>query len=101
MIVPSIQDNLPNTVMESISCGTPVVAFDVGGIHDMIDHQKNGYLAIPFDTTDLAHGIKWVLEDNVRWRKLSENARTKAINEFDIIKIAEKYKDLYEDILKS
>jgi len=101
MIVPSIQDNLPNTVMESISCGTPVVAFDVGGIHDMIDHQKNGYLVKPFDTTDLAHGIKWVLEDNVRWRKLSENARTKAINEFDIIKIAEKYKDLYEDILKS
>lgn len=101
MIVPSIQDNLPNTIMESISCGTPVVAFDVGGIHDMIDHQKNGYLAIPFDTTDLAHGIKWVLEDNIRWKKLSENARTKAINEFDIIKIAEKYKDLYEDILKS
>lgn len=100
MIVPSIQDNLPNTIMESISCGTPVVAFDVGGIHDMIDHQKNGYLAILFDTTDLAHGIKWVLEDNIRWRKLSENARLTVVNKFDIIKVAKRYENLYKDILK-
>jgi glycosyltransferase involved in cell wall biosynthesis len=101
MIVPSIQDNLPNTIMESISCGTPVVAFDVGGIHDMIDHQKNGYLVKPFDTTDLAHGIKWVLEDNIRWRKLSENARLTVINKFDIIKVAKRYENLYKDILKN
>lgn len=101
MIVPSIQDNLPNTIVESISCGTPVVAFDVGGIHDMIEHQKNGYLAKPFDTTDLAHGIKWVLEDNIKWRKLSENARVTVINKFDIIKVAKRYENLYMDILKN
>ncbi|MBA7568028.1 putative teichuronic acid biosynthesis glycosyltransferase TuaC [subsurface metagenome] len=101
MIVPSIQDNLPNTVMESISCGTPVVAFNIGGIHDMIDHQKNGYLAKPFDAADLAYGIKWVLEDDKRWRKLSENAREKVKNEFDIVKVAKRYVDLYKNALKS
>jgi len=101
MIVPSIQDNLPNTIMESIACGTPVVAFNIGGIHDMIEHQKNGYLAKPFNTGDLAYGIKWVLEDNVRWRKLSESAREKVIKEFDIVKIAKIYENLYKDILRN
>lgn len=100
MIVPSIQDNLPNTIMESISCGTLIVAFDVEGIHDMIDHQKNGYLAKSFDTTDLAHGIKWVLEDNIRWRKLSEYARLTVMKKFNIIKVTKRYENLYKDILK-
>lgn len=101
MIVPSIQDNLPNTIMESLACGTPVVAFNIGGIPDMIEHQKNGYLAKPFDTTDLANGIEWVLEDNSRWEKLSENAREKVIKEFDIVKIAKRYTDLYKDVLEN
>lgn len=100
MIVPSIQDNLPNTIMESLACGAPVVAFDVGGIPDMIDHQKNGYLAKSFDTEDLARGIKWVLEDNTKLKELSKNARLTAMNKFDIIKVAKRYKNLYEDILK-
>jgi glycosyltransferase involved in cell wall biosynthesis len=100
-IIPSIQENLPNTVMESLACGTPVVAFDVGGIGDMIVHQKNGYLVNPFDTGDLAYGIKWVLEDNIRWGKLSENARKKVVNEFDIVKVAKRYEDLYKDILRN
>ena len=101
MIVPSMQDNLPNTVMESLACGTPVVAFNIGGIPDMIEHQKNSYLAIPFKTEDLAYGIKWVLEDDGRRKKLSENAREKVIKEFDIVKIAKRYEDLYEDVLKT
>ena len=98
MIVPSIQDNLPNTIMESIACGTPVVAFNIGGIHDMIEHQKNGYLAKPFDTGDLAYGIKWVLEDDIRRKQLSRNAREKVVQEFDIVKVAKKYEDLYKDV---
>ena len=100
-IVPSIQENLPNTVMESLACGTPVVAFDVGGIGDMIVHQKNGYLVNLFDTGDFAYGIKWVLEDNSRWKKLSENAREKVVNQFDIVKVAKRYEDLYKDILRN
>ena len=100
-IIPSIQENLPNTIMESLACGIPVVAFNIGGIHDMIEHQKNGYLAKPFDTTDLAYGIKWVLEDDTRLKELSENAREKVINEFDIIKVAKRYEDLYKNILRN
>ncbi|MHC2995802.1 MAG: glycosyltransferase family 4 protein [Candidatus Atribacteria bacterium] len=101
MIVPSIQDNLPNTIMESLACGSPVIAFNVGGISDMIDHQTNGYLAKPFDTGDLAYGIKWVLEDNIRRKLLSQNARKKVVNEFDIVKVAKRYIDLYKDVIKN
>ena len=98
MISPSIQDNLPNTIMESLACGTPVVAFNIGGIHDMIEHQKNGYLAKPFNTGDLTYGIKWVLEDDIRRKQLSQNAREKVVQEFDIVKVAKKYEDLYKDV---
>lgn len=61
-VVPSRQDNLPNLVLESIACGTPVVAFDIGGMPDMIQHKYNGYLAEAFDTDDLAKGIAEVLD---------------------------------------
>ena len=58
-VAPSLQENLANTVMESLACGTPVVAFKIGGMSDMIVHLKNGYLAREFDSNDLAEGIKF------------------------------------------
>lgn len=101
MIVPSIQEAFGQTASESLACGTPVVAFGNTGLLDIVDHQKNGYLAKPFDTTDLACGIKWVLEDDKRREQLCRNAREKVINEFDIVKVARRYEDLYEDILRN
>jgi glycosyltransferase involved in cell wall biosynthesis len=99
MIAPSIQENLSNAIMESLSCGTPVVRFNVGGNNDMIEHQKNGYLAKPFDSNDLAKGIEWVLEDEQRHQKLSLVAREKVIEKFDSKKIAKQYIELYQTLL--
>lgn len=99
MVTPSLQDNLPNTVVESLSCGTPVVAFDVGGMPDMLDHKRNGYLVKPFDTNDLAVGIDWVLSDDNRHKELCIKAREKAVACFDIEKVAVQYADLYESIV--
>jgi glycosyltransferase involved in cell wall biosynthesis len=62
-VLPSLGDNLPNTIMEAMACGVPSVAFRVGGIPEMIDHQKNGYLAKYRDADDLAAGIHWVLDE--------------------------------------
>ncbi len=101
MIIPSIQEAFGQTASESMSCGTPVVAFGTTGLLDIVDHQINGYLAEPFDTTDLAYGIKWVLEDSIRWKQLNQNAREKVIKEFDIIKVAKRYIDLYKDVIKN
>lgn len=64
-VVPSLADNQPTTVMESLLCGTPVIGFDIGGIPDMIVHKKNGYLAKYKDPSDLANGIKYCIENKI------------------------------------
>ena len=98
-VAPSLEDNLPNTVLESLACGTPVVAFDIGGMQDMIDHKKNGYLAKAYEPEDLARGIDWMLSDEVIREALSREARLKAEKEFDINLLAQKYLDLYKAVL--
>lgn len=98
-IIPSRQDNLPNTVVEALACGTPCVAFRVGGMPDMIDHQVNGYLAEPFDTKDLARGIQWVLRDSDRHAGLCSAARKKAEQHYGYQQVCRQYSRLYEEVL--
>jgi glycosyltransferase involved in cell wall biosynthesis len=62
LVAPSLMDNLPYTIFESLSCGTPVTAFNIGGIPDLIQHKVNGYLAEYKDAQDLANGISYCLE---------------------------------------
>jgi glycosyltransferase involved in cell wall biosynthesis len=99
VVVPSIQENLSNSVMEALACGTPCVAFDIGGMPDLIEHQRNGYLARPFEAADLARGMQWVLDGQERWRSLSTRARHKVETEFDLRVIARRYHALYTDVL--
>ncbi|PZV15276.1 MAG: glycosyl transferase [Pseudanabaena sp.] len=100
-VAPSLQDNLANTVLEAIACGLPVVAFDIGGMSDMITHQQNGYLAKPFDTDEFAHGISWILEDGALRQYLSNHAREKAEREFSQELQAKRYAQLFEEIIAS
>ncbi|MGA1863049.1 glycosyltransferase [Deferribacter thermophilus] len=93
-----LQENLSNAIMESLACATPVVAFDVGGNCDMIEHKQNGYLAKPFDTDDLAYGIDWVLNYQ-NYDELCKNAREKVLREFDSKVVAKKYIELYEKVI--
>ena len=60
-VLPSLQDNLPNTLLEALACGVPGIAFDVGGVGDLARHKHNGYLAKAKDADDLRRGIDWVL----------------------------------------
>ena len=100
VVTPSIQENLSNTVMESLACGTPVVAFDIGGMPDMIDHKINGYLATPFEPNDLADGMMWVLENEIRREMLSERARQTAEVRYALDTVVKDYLALYQSILK-
>ena len=100
-VAPSVYDNLPNTVMEAGACGIPSVAFNIGGLPDMIDHCSNGYLAKPYETEDLARGIAWVLEDPDRHQKLCRSARLKVEEKFTLQLQARAYKNLYEEILQA
>lgn len=97
-VAPSVQDNLPNTIMESLACGTPSVAFNIGGMSDMIVHKENGYLAKPFNTDDLARGIEWVVKQDQRQKVLCENSRKYVEKNFELKYIAKKYTDLYYQI---
>ncbi|WP_404297313.1 glycosyltransferase family 4 protein [Halomonas sp.] len=100
MLVPSLQENLSNAIMESLSCGTPVVGFNIGGNADMVDHQQNGYLAKAFDIEDLARGMEWVLQHSSP-KVLSEAARKKILDHFEQSLVANRYIDLYKKILSS
>ena len=62
-VLPSLEDNLPNTIMEAMACGVPCVGFKTGGIPEEIDHKKTGYVAQQRDAADLAQGIRWVLDE--------------------------------------
>lgn len=95
-IVPSLAENLSNAIMESLSCGTPVVAFDVGGNSDMITHKQNGYLAK--DTIDLKNGILWCIQNQLY---LSQNARVSIVERFNYDLIAKKYIEEYRRILQN
>ncbi|WP_075589780.1 glycosyltransferase [Labilibacter marinus] len=99
-VVPSLQENLSNLIMESLSCGTPVVAFKIGGNGDMIQHQKNGYLAEDKNVTDLAKGIEYCTIDEYQ-EALSNSARQNVLDHFNIRDIAPKYIDLYQSIIKN
>ncbi|QKJ31549.1 glycosyltransferase [Mucilaginibacter mali] len=98
-VTPAIEDNLPNTVMEALSCGTPVVAFNTGGIPDMVDHMQNGYLAEYKSGADFAAGIRFVL-DNPLASVLATNARNKVLVNFSNEIVAEKYTELYRSLLE-
>ncbi len=99
MVVPSLQENLSNAIMESLACGTPVVAFDIGGNRDLIEHKHNGYLVEPLNPTNLAEGICWVLYSS-EYAVISKNAREKVLKCFDSKVVAQQYIDLYRNILK-
>lgn len=99
-VAPSVQDNLPNTIMEALACGTPCVAFKIGGMSEMIEHEQNGYLAHPFDIEDLAQGIAWILENTERYQKLCDRAREKVEQEFTLELQAQKYISLYKEIIR-
>jgi glycosyltransferase involved in cell wall biosynthesis len=98
MVIPSRKDNLPNTGVEALSCGIPVVAFNTSGLPDIVEHKKTGYLANPFEPEDLAAGVCWVLDasDNLN---LARNARNKVLSTFAAHRIAAEYIKLYDKIL--
>lgn len=98
--IPSLEDNLPNTIAEAQACGRPCVGFRVGGIPEMIDHQENGYIAEYRNAKDFAQGIYWVLQE-ADSEILSQKARKKAITAYGEDSVAKQYIQLYGEALKN
>ena len=97
-IAPSLEDNLPYTVMESLACATPVVAFKTGGIPDMVKHLENGYLAEYKSAEDLATGIEWLYHDE-NAPDIQKEARRTILIQFSEAVIAEKHLLLYQSLI--
>ncbi len=101
VVVPSIQDNLPNMAVEAFACGRPCVGFAVGGLPEIVADGVNGRLARPSDVVDLAASIAWVLEDDGRRQTLGREARRKAEQTFDLRTVARRYAELYHEVVQS
>lgn len=99
-VAPSLEDNLPNTVMESLSCGTPVAAFNIGGMSDMIEHKVNGYLARPFEIEDLSNGIIWLLQEKWAGKNFQTAARNVVLRKFTPEIVSKKYIQVYNSSLQ-
>lgn len=89
-VAPSLADNLPYTILESLSCGTSVTAFNIGGIPELIEHKSNGYLAEYRNSEDLARGIAFCLEESITGYRLME---------FDPVTVMNKHRELIKSVL--
>lgn len=96
-VIPSLEENLPNMIMEAMACGVPCVGFNVGGIPEMIDHLHNGYVARYKSSEDFANGIHWILTEPT-YAELSEQACRKVLGNYSERIIAKKYTDIYNKI---
>lgn len=97
-VIPSLEDNLPNTVMEALACGTPVAGFATGGIPEMAGHLEQGYIAPQRDSQALADGIYWILQ-RADISVLRRQAREKVEAEYARPVVAAKYMKVYEEVL--
>ena len=97
-VLPSLSENLPNTIMEAMACGVPCVGFRVGGIPEEIDHKKNGYVAQYCDTGDLACGLHWVLCE-ADYAELSRQAVRKVAHSYSQQSVAVRYIEVYQQAL--
>ncbi|GAA4883851.1 hypothetical protein GCM10023311_02650 [Flaviramulus aquimarinus] len=96
-VIPSLMDNLPNTVLESLMCGTPVIGFAVGGITDMVQNEINGYLVNTINSEALKNTLLKFLNNDVVFN--SSEIRSKAIENYDLMLQANRYINLYKSIL--
>ena len=97
-VLPSLSENLPNTIMEAMACGVPCVGFRVGGIPEEIDHKHNGYVAEYRDAHDLARGIRWILSE-ADYHQLSQDAVRKVAHSYSQQSVAISYLDVYHQAM--
>lgn len=98
-VLPSLEDNMPTSLLEPLACGKPLVGTDIGGIAPMIKNSWNGFLVEPANEKQLAEKIKYLLDHPEKWEEMGKNSRRLAEEEFDWKKIVEKNLKVYEEVV--
>lgn len=96
LLVASKSENFPYVILEALSCGTPAVAFRVGGIPELITHKNNGYLVSPYDLSEYADGINFIFK--IGKRSMHKACVTKAV-QLESPEIAKKYINLFQKLI--
>jgi glycosyltransferase involved in cell wall biosynthesis len=98
-VVPSLYDNSPNTILEAMACGVPVVAFETGGIPDMIRQDVTGLLTSRYDVAGLKASIKDLIQHPDKRQAMGKKSREIALQEYPLPLQARRYADLYKSLL--
>lgn len=101
IVIPSLEDNLPNVALEALFCRSPILAFDIGGMRDIVEHAKNGWLASPGDVEELLKGLDWILADDLRITELGKHSEFKAKQNFSLNIQSERYLRLYSELYQT
>ena len=97
-VLPSLQDNLANTVLEAMACGVPVVSFNAGGTPDMVRPGLTGQLVPAFDVSALAAMIVQLLNTPGLLKTMSAHCRRVALDEYPLTLQAQRYAELYKTL---
>jgi len=98
-VLPSYAEGMPNSLLEAMACGLPVIASRIGGVVDVVEDGKSGILFEPGNVSELASAIVRLLRDDELRQRLGTEARKRIVENFSIEKVAEEYIELYEEII--
>ena len=100
-VIPSLQENFGNVILESMACGTPVVGFEVGGISEMVRPDITGLLVPPYDIPALRAAVLGLVQNEEKRRELSRNCRQIVVDEYSLDLQARRYSELYKNLLEA
>jgi glycosyltransferase involved in cell wall biosynthesis len=100
-VMPSLGENMPQTVVEAMACGIPTVAFSVGGIPEIVQPGKTGLLATLQDCEGLSQQIQWMIDHPLERKAMGSRSRKLVCDEFDLDRQTEKYLRLYDQVRQS
>ena len=100
MVLPSLEDNCPMAVLEAMAAGVPVVASKIGGVPDLVDHERTGLLFNPKDVASLGDSVERLLANPAWAARVAESAKERALAWYHPRIIALKHLDIYRELCR-
>jgi len=98
-LLPSEQESFGLAALEALSCGVPVVASNIGGIPELVEHGETGYLAPAGEVGTMAAHVLNLVRDPARWQSFSRRARERVLERFQLAPAIDRYEALYQRLV--